>query len=231
MSVITATIMAAWVNLTTTKGFDIFAKTNVLVLIAIFLFIMQYRVLRDEIDRPTRRHITDLLRLAAFQLAQRVGDPALGVEHIRGSFHVLRKHKFQRYSDRIECLCLVARFSLNEKPDTGAIDLTSADNKKWFFNVQAFHGKKGIAGDVDTSWTPSAGDGVAPTMGTGIKGIISFPVIERAEVIGTITFDSTLTAYNMKWIKSNGGLNADAEKTIVNIAALIRRTYLKNWDE
>ncbi len=222
-------LISYWVNLTT-PGFQILATHNALILVAFLLFITQYMLIRNEIGYPTKRHITDLLRIAAFQLAQTSGKSS-NVEHIRGSFHVARKHKHKEYIGPVDCLCLVARFSLHEIQDTGAIDLNSSENRKWFFNVRAFHGRKGLAGDVDISWTPSCADGVASTLGLGIKGIISFRVIAGADVIGTVSFDSTMTTEDMKWIDGNNRINSNVEKIIVDIIAMIRRTYLKNWDE
>ena len=128
-----------------------------------------------------------------------------------------------------DCLCLVARFSVYEGQDTAAIDLTDPNHRIWYFNVRAYEFRHGFGGDVDRDHLPTTPTNV-PVMSKQVAGIVSFPVLlERGEVVGTLTYDSTFRAEQMRWIDDRGELTPDVTSIMDTLVGVIRRGFRHEW--
>jgi hypothetical protein len=67
-------------------------------------------------------------------------------------------------------------------------------------------------------------------MSKQVAGIVSFPVLlERGEVVGTLTYDSTFRAEQMRWIDDRGELTPDVTSIMDTLVGVIRRGFRHEW--
>ena len=224
------TLLAIWVNLFTGGTLEWHSPANLWLVGSLLVYASQFTVVRKVIERPPKHHLEDLLRMGGFLLCRHAAVANVSTEDVRGSFHAVESPRRGGDQRKHGCLRLVARYAVHEGQDTATIDLDDPENKRWFFNVRAFYGRCGIAGDIDRQQAPQSVE-VVPTVPGGVKGILSFPMLDDdGVVIGTVTYDSTHPAADMGWLGPGGGLDRQTERMMDNMVAVLRRTYLAQWD-
>ena len=193
---------------------------------AVLLLAGQTIIVYRFISTPSKPQLKDLLKLGtvAFIEHSHLGKE-ISFEDIRGSFHEVRKSRPHGDRHSRPCLYLVARHRVHEYPDTDLIELDDYENRRWYFNVKSANAKCGHAGDVNPDRPVKSQDTA------NIKGIISYPIIDGGNVLGTVTYDSAHHAKDMRWIDEGGNIEQGADKIMRSIVDVVRREIQCKWDD